>query len=80
VRFGHRCHGLLANMGQKFAVVAKDQSARIHHPQAAPIPLHLLVEAIPRYAGLVVDNGRPYPRHAIDEAGLAHVGATHNSY
>jgi len=77
-RFGHGQVGLLADFRQKFAVVVKDQTAGIDHPEGAISPEAFLVGAVPGDPGLVMNDGFAAAAEPVDEGGLAHIGAADN--
>src|SRR5580692_3669840 len=64
--------------GNEFMVI-RDDAARIDNAQLAPAPLCFAVEPVASDAGFVADNGAPRSDDAVEQRGLAHVGAPHDS-
>jgi len=62
-------------LGDKRAVVG-DEAAGIHDFQGAAAPFGFAVDAVAGDAGLVGDDGAARAGEAIEERGLAHVGAS----
>ena len=62
-------------LGDQRAVVG-DEAAGIHDFQGAAAPLGFAIDAVARDAGLVGDDGAARAGEAIEERGLAHIGAS----
>ena len=69
-----RC--LLTDLRQELTVIVENQSTGVHHLEVAVPPESVLVGAVTRDAGLIVDNRFPTATEAIDQRGLADVGAS----
>ena len=67
---------LLADLRQELTVIVENQSTGVHHLELTVAPEAVLVGAVTRDAGLIVDNRLPTATEAVDQGGLADVGAS----
>ena len=58
-----------------FSRAQQADAAGVHEREGAPVPLGLGADAVARDAGLVVDDGDAPSDDAVEQRGLADVGA-----
>src|SRR5208283_359015 len=70
--------GLAIDLRRNQILFFRQNAARVHDAKLASSPLRVSVEPVASDPGFVADNGTPRAHDAIKEAGLAHVGASHD--
>ena len=68
--------GLLPDLGQKLTVVVEHQTAGVHDLEVPVSPEPVLIGAIPRHSGFVMDDRLTAAAQTIDQRGLADVGTS----
>src|SRR5215472_2937822 len=58
--------------------LVRNNAAGVHHFQSFAAPFRFAVDAVASDAGLVGNDGAPRARQAVEQRGLAHVGASDN--
>ena len=76
--FVERDAGLAINLGGDEIFFFGKDAAGVDDAQVAAFPLRVAVEAVAGDAGLVADDGAARAHDAVEERGLAYVGAAHD--
>ena len=66
---------LLSDFRQEFAVIVEHQAAGVHNLELAIPPVTVLIGAVTGHPWLIVNDGFSAAAQAVDQRGLANVGA-----
>src|ERR1700688_3134090 len=77
-RFVERTPGLSENLRRNKILVLRNDSAGVDNSNAAPAPLRIAIQTVPRDAGFVADNRAPRSHNPVEQGGLAYVRSAHD--
>ena len=72
--------GLVENLRRNVLLVVDHDAAGVDQLEAAAVVFGKPVNAVPRDAGLIADNGAPLSGNPIEKGGLSDVGPAHNDH